>query len=183
MTPSIRSIVLLCSAALLACGDPTGPGEYDALGEPAGFFRTSSTGYRLESGEIAAKGEIPFSYKNTTGRTLYIVNCRGEVPPSLEKLEDDEWVHAWSAVTMRCLSAPVVIGPGETYRDTLRVWGAWHDVERYGPNFEVPEVEGRYRLVWHHVLWSFDANAQGFGPEIPKELRVSNEFVIDLVED
>ena len=180
MTHPTRIIALLAAAAL-SCSDPAGPGEFDALGDPSGYFQTSSTGYRFEREEHGVTGAIAFSYTNTTGATIYPAGCRGLVPPALEKLVDGEWVRAWTPIALRCGATPIPIAPGATYTNTLEVWGAWHDEEKYAPNFEVAEVEGRYRLLWLQVYESFDPDS-GPGPQIAEELRISNEFVIELEE-
>src|SRR5690606_5694753 len=101
---------------------------------------------RRENDELRA--EIPFTYTNRTGKTVFVVNCQGYAPPVLERLVGGEWRPAWAAVTMSCLSPPIVIEPGETYKETLVVYAA-EPGTRKAPTFEVAEIEGIYRLVWH----------------------------------
>lgn len=130
---------------------------------------------RRENDELRA--EIPFTYTNRTGNTVFVVNCQGYAPPVLEKLVDGEWQLAWAAVTMSCLSPPIVIEPGETYKETLVVYAA-EPGTRKAPTFEVAEIEGIYRLVWHGLVHDYDQNRADFGEPLPLEERTSNSFVL-----
>lgn len=65
--------------------------------------------------------DIPFTYHNATADTVYLVNCRGLVPPSLEKWQNGDWVPAWGAIVLSCLSAPIEIAPGADFEYTLQV--------------------------------------------------------------
>jgi hypothetical protein len=131
----------------------------------------------LRRSDLGLEGEIPFSYTNTTGETVYVVNCNEFVPPMLEKQEGDMWVPAWGAAVPDCLDPPIVIQPGETYGDTLSIFSA-HADRNMVPIFEVEDVEGIYRLVWPDVVYNYDMNRPGFGDPLPVQARISNRFVL-----
>ena len=128
---------------------------------------------RRENDELRA--EIPFTYTNRTGKTVF-VELPG-TPAGSRKLVDGEWQLAWAAVTMSCLSPPIVIEPGETYKETLVVYAA-EPGTRKAPTFEVAEIEGIYRLVWHGLVHDYDQNRANFGDPLPLEERTSNAFVL-----
>ncbi len=141
-------------------------------------IRTDRDRYTVRSTEQGLEVKIAFTYVNRTGKTVFVTNCRGIAPPSLEKWDGSEWVHAWAPAVPLCLSPPIVIRPGETHTDTLHVVAGTPggNVE---PTFRVDEIEGSYRLVWHGVVHDYDANRQGFGNPLPLEERVSNVFKLE----
>ena len=153
--------------------------EFFGLGGQEASFRPESPSYTLQTTTSGLRGDIPFAYTNRTGRNVYVVNCNRIVPPVLEKRVNDRWVTAWGAAVPQCLSEPIVIRHGETYRDTLNVF-AGHPGSNVDPKFDVPEIEGVYRMRWEGVLWSFDASNYPFGPEVPRDLRTSSEFRIEV---
>ncbi len=174
--PRSRSPGLLLSAlVLLACGSP----PTSAGGEEEHPLRTEHLEYELRHTESGFEGEIAFAYTNRTGETVSLINCRGNVPPSLEKREGDGWVTAWTPVTLMCLSPPVVIEPDATFTDTLRIV-AGRPSGDVRPRFQVAEVEGTYRLVWHWAVHDYDPDRQGFGDPLPLEERISNSFVLRI---
>lgn len=147
------------------------------LREEAAPLQTDRLEYEVRRADGQLSVAIPFTYRNETGRTVYVVNCKRQVPPSLEKYVGGEWVHAWSPVVLDCLGPPIVIEPGATYADSLRVM-AWKQGGNAYPQFEVAEVEGIYRLVWGPLVHDYDDRRQGFGEPVPLEERVSNAFLL-----
>lgn len=176
--PAAAPVAALAAALALAaagCSTPRDPGGDDG----ASPLRTDRTAYTLERTARGLEVDIPFTFTNTTGRTVYVVNCNGIAPPSLVKREGRDWVTAWSPAVPLCLSPPIVIEAGTTYADTLDVV-AGAPGSNVQPQFMVDEVEGTYRLVWGGVVYDYDADRQGFGEPVPAELRVSNTFVLRL---
>lgn len=166
-----RPVLLL--ALLLACGTPSEPSEpSDQL------IRTDHAVYELRSTEYGLEVEIPFTFENRTGRTVYVVNCHEHTTRLLEKRVDGEWVHAWAGAVPLCLSSPIVIAPEATYRDTLQVF-AGNPSNNMFPKFEVQEASGTYRLVWYGVLRNYDHDRQGFGDPVPLAQRISNTFQLE----
>lgn len=168
-----RVSVLGLAMLVGACASPLEAPESDE-GLP---IQTDRLVYELRRTDRELLGEISFAFTNRTGKTVYVVNCNGVAPPSLEKLVDGEWVPAWSAVVPACLSAPIVIEPGKTYTSTLEVYAGLPGM-RIAPIFEVAEIEGTYRLVWHPLVHDYDSDRPGFGVEVPLEQRTSNPFVL-----
>lgn len=163
----------IMASLLLACAVPLEPPARES-GLP---LQTEGLEYELRSTGQGLEVGIPFSYRNATGQTVYVVNCNRIAPPSLEKEEGGQWIHAWSAVVPDCLSPPIVIEPGQTYTDTLRLF-AGHPSNNTYPKFEVGDVDGIYRLVWHQVVHDYDEDRQGFGDPLALEERISNAFVL-----
>jgi hypothetical protein len=172
MSMRSASLFLTVLGSLLACSSPFG---VDRDGET--LLQTEELEYRLRETLSGLRVEIPYTFSNRTGSRVYLVNCRGDVSPSLERKHGFQWVHGWASVKLMCLSSPVVIEPGAEYRDTLRVI-AWRFGSNNGPRFETEEIEGVYRLRWDQALSSFDPNQYPFGEDIPLDSRVSNSFVL-----
>ncbi len=169
-----RRTVPILGAFVLACNAQVTPRPPDAA-SPIRTDRAEYTARRVADG---VEVEIPFTYTNRTGRTVYVVNCNGIAPPGLQKRVDGEWMRAWSAAVPLCLSPPIVIGAGRTYTDTLRVF-AGTPSSGVAPVLEVEEVEGVYRLVWENVVHDYDDARPGFGEPLPLEARISNPFRLE----
>lgn len=156
---------------MIGCGSATVPDEHSDAP-----LQTDRPVYQLQrdiSGSLIV--DIPFTYDNGTGKTVYLVNCKGAVPPSLEKWRDGEWVHGWSPVLPQCLSSPIQIAPGALYEDTLRVYAA-RKGSNAAPQFEAADPTGTYRLVWHVTLHNYDFDNPPAGTPLALENRISNTF-------
>ncbi|MBC8145727.1 MAG: hypothetical protein H7X80_09075, partial [bacterium] len=70
---------------------------------------------------------IPYTYTNRSGDSVYLVNCNGDVSPSMEQFIEGQWKKVWQPATNGCLSRPVVIAPGASYSDTLHMGVQPHD--------------------------------------------------------
>ena len=169
---------LLCAAAMvlsaLGC-ELTTPEVKDTA------LVTDGTSFRLDTvtvgGNLWYLGEIPYSFTNRTGSTVYIPNCRGSFIVSLEMQESGERVRAWTAIPPLCLSAPIVIESSEVWETTLTVGGCV--VGNCAPRIRLPRTAfTRYRIVWHEALSSYDPNGPPWGERIPLEERVSNRFTL-----
>lgn len=163
--------VIVLAGIVVACGAVTAAEEH---GDAS--LRTDANVYQLQRdsrGNLTV--EIPFTYHNTTGKTVYLVNCNGAVPPSLEKWQDGEWVAGWNPVVLLCLSPPIQVPPNGVYEDTLRVLAAPYG-SNAGPQFEVADPDGTYRLVWHVALHDYDLDDPPAGTPLPLENRLSNSF-------
>lgn len=138
---------------------------------------TSAGAYVLTESGGGFATEIPVTFHNVTGATLYIVNCRGALAPTLERQTDAGWQRFWTSVQLLCLSPPIVIAPNASIADTVRVWGALPG-RNAEPSFRDEDLDGTYRIVLDNVVHNYDAShtAGRFGDPVPLEQRVSNTF-------
>lgn len=169
---SRKGLLLSGTIAWLACYATTGLSDDERL------LQTESFVYDLQPDWIGLRTEIPYTFINRTGRTIYLVNCNGVFSRYLERENEGEWKIAWSPLIPSCLSSPIAIEENAVFHDTLHVWGAPPDSVNQGPNFDLADPTGVYRIVWGTGLTSFDAYAQPFGPLIKLDWRVSNRFTL-----
>jgi hypothetical protein len=145
--------------------------------DPEPAMQTDGLEFRLQSSGSGFEGEIPYSYSNDSGSRIYLVNCNQQLDARLERKSGDDWVLGWAPVLNLCLSAPIIIEPGEIFHDTLRIYAA-----RYGsnsaPQFQFENPEGIYRIRWESALTSFDPDQYPFGEPLGLEKRTSNKFVL-----
>ena len=144
---------LLCAAAMVlstfGCESPTEVGAPSLL--------TDGTSFRVKRAGIGGRDgygvQIPYSFTNRTGSSVFLENCRGGFTISLEMQKAGEWVWAWNPLLLLCLSPPIVIEPDEVYRTTLDVVG-----------IPPPDVSTAYRIAWGTGLSSYDPDRYPFGP-------------------
>lgn len=141
-------------------------------------IQTNDLEYELTPDWIGLSVDIPYTYTNRTGRRVYVVNCNGSFGIRLIREQDGAWITAWAPVLNLCLSPPIVIEPNATFTDTLFAWGAPPDSTHYGPNFDLADPSGTYRIEWSRALSSFATNVRGFGELIPIKARISNSFTL-----
>jgi len=165
---------LAAASLVMACSDSiASPGTG---GPPP--IQTDRTSYQLQ--ETVGRGlrvEIPYAYHNTTGKTVYLVNCK-VVQAGLQKQVEDEWVDAWGGVYNDCLGPAIEVAAGASYVDTMVVShypGAF-------PRFSVEPIDGTYRIAWsstrtvHNYDDSFSDGS--WGDSLPLADRISNEFTL-----
>ena len=167
-------IILIAAAS---CRDPSAPASSSSVKTGAAAIQTDASAYELEAGSIGYAATIGFVFTNRSQAAVYVVNCGGAAPPSLETLLDGEWVKAWSAVVPLCLSPPIVIEAGEKYQGKLYLFAGYPTGNAY-PKFETAQIGGLHRLVWDNVLTSYDSRDYPFGPPLPRDERVSNSFTL-----
>lgn len=171
-----------CSPGLLDMTADDNRAQVDATVPPrdaAAAFQTDQLSYTLSSTRSGLEGKITFVFTNPTSAPVYIVNCRGATSLRLEKQSGDTWVPAWSPVIPLCLSAPVVVQPGQQYSGVVHV-SAGHPSNNLYPKFVLDPVPGVYRIVWADVLRTYDDQAYPFGEPLPLEQRVSNRFQLHV---
>jgi hypothetical protein len=140
-------------------------------------MQTSATVYQLRRHPAGVATEIVYTYTNSSGAPIYLVNCNGDVSPSLQREQAGKWEDAWSPIMNECLSPAVVIPAGGTYSDTLRMFVDSNHGDFYN-DLVSSDGNRHYRLVWHQALSSFDSRGYPFGEKVPIEQRVSNPFVL-----
>jgi hypothetical protein len=140
--------------------------------------RTDRSSYALTNGPRGPEATIVATLRAPDDRAVYIVNCNGASSTTLQRKVGDNWVHAWAIAMNACLSPPIVVPPGGEH--TARIYLHEHSGGVSYPQRGRMIESGTYRVLWTGVLTSFDPNAQGFGPELPLEQRVSAPFTIEV---
>ena len=143
--------------------------------EPA--IRTAGRRYLLNDSAGIVRLTIPFTYRNETGRTVYLPTCRGVQPPRLEKLVGDRWIVAYAPIVSFCQGVPLAIEPGERFDYTMRILAGMPGTT-FVPRFIVSEVPGTYRVLWE-VFAGVEGNPREAVPVkdlLPLEHRVSYPF-------
>jgi hypothetical protein len=161
--------LIACEGGLFAPGDVNPP------------IWTSAEEYVLETTSIGWEAQIPFVYENRSDGSYFLVNCNGAYDYHLEKWLNDRWVLAYTPVLPACLSPVIGIPSRSTFSGSVPIFAGYPGSNFY-PKFELSDPQGIYRLVLH-PLSSFDQNAYPFGPEIPLEDRISNEFRLVTAAD
>lgn len=163
-TPVVLVALVAVVLPLLACG-LTDLGRDDQAP-----VQTSELEYTLREAEGggALEVEIPFRFENRTGDEICLTNCNGGYAVALVH---DAGERVWSPVLPACLSAPITIEPGETFRDTLEIF---HGLEPHRfPKFE-GDPEGIFRL--DIVAAGHPGSGTSCRRELPAEERISNRF-------
>ncbi len=188
-----ETALLLGAAATLAACDPASRpasdpepspdigGAADGRLDGEAGLRVDREVYTLRPDGAMERVSIPFTYGNARPDTLYHPTCRPSggkptVQVAVEKRIDGSWRPAWSQALPQCLSEPIVIPPGGTFADTLDLVLHLQDTLHQPVLTPLAALDGEFRLVWHQLLSSYDAEARPFGEEIPLEARVSGPF-------
>jgi hypothetical protein len=141
-------------------------------------IRTDSERYVLRPGQHGHETRIIATFTAPEDSAAYIVNCGGAFSRGLQRLDGERWSDAWIPATNECLSPPIVVAPGGTLTDTLRVLSTEDVVSDPGPIRDRIEP-GTYRVVWFNVLTAFEPMVGSFGPELALEQRVSGPITIE----
>ena len=141
-------------------------------------IRTDSERYVLRPGQFGNQATIIATFSAPRDTAVHILHCNGAISWGLQQLVEDHWTDAWVAATNACLSPPIVVPAGGAHTDTLTIVPQGGAVLNPGEGDE-GIVPGTYRVVWYHVLTSFDPNARPFGNELSLEQRVSDPIVIE----
>lgn len=144
---------------------------------PAAPIRTDRSSYVLTNGPRGPEATIVATLRAPAERAVYILNCNGASGVTLQRKVGEAWEYAWMITMPACLSPPIVVPPGGEHTSRIHV----HEhADSVLPRRERMIESGTYRVVWTGVLTSFDANKQGFGPELPLEQRVSAPITIEV---
>ncbi|MBC7672990.1 MAG: hypothetical protein H7247_11270 [Polaromonas sp.] len=152
----------------------TSPGV--ATRDTAALLQTDSLAYTLRPTSVGYQAEIGVTLTNRTTGTIFIVNCGGATGVQLEKRVGIAWQGVWSPVIPLCLSPPITVPIGSTYRTRISIFGGYPGTNAY-PQFSVADVTGEYRAIWGSVLSTYQ-DWLPFGDPLPVEWRTSNRFTL-----
>jgi hypothetical protein len=140
-------------------------------------LRTDRAAYQWTIADSTYQVAIPITFHNESPDTIYIVNCNGQLPFGVERRYDDAWAPFWMAPTNACLSAPMVIEPGDTFRHTTGI-----AINLRNRDLPVGAGEdalvGEFRLVWHSIVKHYSTRP-AFGDTLPLAVRRSNTFKLE----
>lgn len=175
--PTTWAIGLVLSGLAVSCDSPSvaSPPSLISRDDDA-LFQTDSLGYTLRASPGGFYGEIGVTFTNRSSGTVYIVNCGGITAVQFERRVNAGWQMVWSAVVRACLSEPITVPAGATYRTRVWIFGGYPGSNSY-PQFSIPDIAGEYRAVWVNVLSSYQERLP-FGDPLPLEQRVSNRFML-----
>ena len=142
--------------------------------DTAEAIQTDRLTYILTRRSMGWETTIPFTFRNRTSDTVYLVWCNGSLEMLIQERSPTGWTHFWGPFVPDCLSPPPTIAPGSTWNDTLRVWGAIPNTML--PAFPDTTFAGVYRLVWNNPVLAFGSGRNGNGIPLPLEQRTSNSF-------
>jgi hypothetical protein len=138
---AIRLLAVLAPLVALGCAAATAG---SAGGPP---IETDRTVYAVDDTAGLARLTIRMTYRNTTGKEVFLPTCRGPQPPRLQKQVGDTWVVAFAPNILACEAAPVIVRAGDSYAYTFHVLAGMPGTN-FAPRWTVSEIPGTYRILW-----------------------------------
>ena len=174
---------VVASIAVCACADREPERTADSAPAPpalardtAAPFQTDSLAYHLTWRDDRYEGSASVLFRNQTADTAYFVNCNGATGFQLEREEAGKWVAVWAPPQNQCLSAPIVVPPGDSLRrTTILLDGYQPDTPGARP---LSADSSLHRLVWTAMVHHYARRPPPFGAEVPLVQRVSNRFFL-----
>jgi hypothetical protein len=182
MISNAYAVLLGFAAAFVAgCNDPASPDWPPAITrDTTALFQTDSVAYGLVHRAGAYSMVVDATFTNRTAGPIYISNCGGATGIYLQKSTSAGWQIVRSPVLPACLSPPIIVGVGATRDFVVDLVGGEPGSNLY-PQYSTTDLNGEYRLLWDGAFSSYDANS-GTGAPVPESSRVSNHFVVRVVE-
>ena len=169
-----RLIAALAFLPAIGCAGAT-------AGSPGGPpIETDRTVYVVNDSAGIARLTIHMTYRNTTGKDVYLPTCRGPQPPRLQKQVGDTWVVAFAPNVLACEATPITVAPGDSYEYTFNIL-AGIPGSSYAPRFSVAEIPGTYRVLWeifHATATGTDHHGVATRDPLPIDQEISNTFRI-----
>jgi hypothetical protein len=140
--------------------------------------QTDSLAYHLTFRNGQYEGSASATFRNAMPDTAYFVNCNGVTSFTLQRLQDTAWSNVWSPPMNACLSAPIIVAPGDSLHRTVPL------LDGFQPDSAAlqrsPADTGIYRIVWSGLVHHYHApnRTASFGTTPPIELRISNRFLL-----
>jgi hypothetical protein len=174
----------LCAVAAACTGsDSRAPAgetkDFYAIGrDTTAATQTDSLFYRVTVRDsVFYDAPAMVTFRNTSADTAYFVNCNGAIATSIQRKIDDAWVDVWNSEQDQCLSAPIVVPPGDTLRRRVLLFDGFHP----HPNDTLPppptDPPPAYRLMWRGLVHHYRAGVP-FGTDPALALQISNPFLL-----
>lgn len=140
-------------------------------------IQTDRTVYAVNDSAGLARLTIRMTYRNNTGKTVYLPTCRGPQPPRLQKQVGDEWVIAFAPNVLGCEGVPVAVAAGDTYDYTFRILAGMPG-SNFAPRWAVSEIPGTYRVLWEIFQTTSGESRRAVTTRdpLPVEQEISNSF-------
>jgi hypothetical protein len=165
----------LAAALAAGCDQPTQPLEEIVVPRDSlALFQTDSMHYSVKTSGSWYQTTIDVVFTNRTGRTAFFVNCNGATSLRLEKFVEGQWQYVWSPLLPACLSAPITVAAGASYRSTVQVVAGIPGTNT-APHFATTDLTGVFRLVWLNLVYDYQSSLP-WGEPLPLDARVSNRF-------
>ena len=140
-------------------------------------IQTDRTSYAVRDSAGLASLTIRMTYRNTTGKRVYLPTCGGPQPPRLQKQVGDTWIVAYAPNVLACEGSPIEVPDGGSYPYTFRILAGMPG-SSFAPRWAVPDIPGTYR-----VLWEIFSDVQGNPARpvrtrspLPVDQEISNTF-------
>ena len=169
---SVRPLVATCTIlGTLGCA----AANAGSAGSPP--IQTDRTVYAVNDSAGLASLTIRMTYRNSTGKSVYLPTCRGPQPPRLQKQVGDAWVVAFAPNVLACEAAPVTVAAGDSYDYTFRILAGMPG-SNFAPRWAVSEIPGTYRVLWEIFQGTTgDPRRPGTTRDpLPVEQEISNSF-------
>jgi hypothetical protein len=167
-----RSLALVSLVVSTGCAAATaGSG-----GRPP--IETDRTVYAVDDTGGLARLTIRMTYRNGTGKDVYLPTCRGPQPPRLQKEVNGNWVIAFAPNVLGCEGAPITVRAGDSYDYTFRILAGMPGTN-YAPRFAVSEIPGTYRILWEIFSGTSGDPSKPSSTTrdpLPVEQQISNTF-------
>lgn len=166
-----RFLVALPLLAAFGCAAATAG---SASGPP---IETDRTVYAVDDTAGLAHLTIRMTYRNTTGKDVFLPTCRGPQPPRLQKEVNGSWIIAFAPNILACEAAPITVRAGDTYDYTFRILAGMPG-SNYAPRFAVSEIPGTYRILWEifRSTAGDPSRASTTRDPLPIDQEISNTF-------
>jgi hypothetical protein len=183
VTENARTLLLGFAGALVAgCNNapssPSGPAAVTR--DTAALFQTDSLAYALVHRGGGYSMVVDAILTNRTTVPIYISNCGGATGIYLQKRTSTGWQIVRSPVLPACLSPAIVVAVGASRDFDVELVGG-EPGSNLAPHYSTTDLNGEYRLLWDGAFSSYDGNS-GTGAPLPESSRVSNHFVVRVLE-
>jgi hypothetical protein len=178
----LHPAVAITLATAFACGDPSGPepdgNQFDLVRDTEAPIQTDRLEYAMSESAAALTTRIPITWRNTTGRTIYIPNCPVASEPAylvdLLRWSGGTYESSLEGLERDCSGAPHTIAAGDLFVDTIDIAGARPGGQP--PAFRIEPVQGIYRILVRSAFFTYDLEHDALADSLPTLDRVSNRF-------